>query len=356
MAETDASEHDVRLEREEAAWDRFIASQPGTGFMQSSWWADFQAIRGWGHFGVVFQDGETIVGGAKVMRSEFAPGQCFYYIPEGPVISQEESDITEVFQQIMTFVQTKRTQDELRVSHVRIEPRWEHLPSCVGEFHQSSGWMEPRNTLYIDLTPSESAILAQMKPKGRYNIGVARKHGVSITEDPSPQGIADFLSIYQETMARHALGGNSQGYFHELITRLAAFQCGSVFFAEYQGMRVATALVVYFGPRATYFFGGSRAAHRNVMAPYLMHFEIMKKAKALGCEWYDMYGIAPNNQADHRWAKISSFKRKLGGRDFNFVPTMDYIFDPISYQQYREYRRKRDSERRHAASDPPSET
>ena len=57
--------------------------------------------------------------------------------------------------------------------------------------------------------------------------------------------------------------------------------------AEYEGKRIATALVVYFGRRATYSFGGSLAAHRRVMAAHLLHFEIMRRAKALGHEWYD---------------------------------------------------------------------
>ena len=38
-----------------------------------------------------------------------------------------------------------------------------------------------------------------MKPKGRYNVRVARRHGVSVLEDVSSQGIADFLNIYEET-------------------------------------------------------------------------------------------------------------------------------------------------------------
>jgi lipid II:glycine glycyltransferase (peptidoglycan interpeptide bridge formation enzyme) len=335
-----ASEYDAELSRREKTWDGFLESQSGTGFMQSSWWANFKVTSGWGHFGVVLRDGETIMGGAQVMTYVFAPGNCFYYIPEGPVLPEDESDSAQVFQRVFEFIEAKRKHEEHVVSHLRIEPRWEHLPSFVGGFRQSRGWMEPRNTLYIDLNPSERAILAQMKPKGRYNISVARRHDVSIVEDVSPQGIEDFLSIYQETVTRHDLPGTDQEFFYTLIPRLSALEHGSVFFAEYQGVRVATALVVYFGLRATYFFGGSRAIHRDVMAPYLMHYEIMRKAKDLGCQWYDMYGIAPQTESNHPWSSISVFKRKLGGKDFSFVPTMDYIYDPIAYETYREGHRQ----------------
>jgi peptidoglycan pentaglycine glycine transferase (the first glycine) len=328
------SEYDAELSRRDRAWDRFLESRSNTGFMQSSWWADFVVTRGWGHFGVVLKDGETVVGGAQVLTNEIARGHGYYYIPEGPVLPQDESDSAQVFQHVMNFIERKRKDEEQVVSHLHIEPRWEQLPSFVSGFRQSTEWMEPLNTLCIDLNPSENAILAQMRPKGRYNIRVAQRHGVSIVEDVSPQGIEDFLSIYQHTVTRHGLGARDQEYFHTLIPRLAALKRGSVFFAEHQGLRVATVLVIYFGHRATYFFGGSLATHREVMAPYLLHFQIMIKAKELGCQWYDMYGIAPQNDANHKWANISVFKRKFGGKDFSFVP-MDYIYDPIAYENYR---------------------
>ena len=109
---------------------------------------------------------------------------------------------------------------------------------------------------------------------------------------------------------------------------------GSLFFAEYQGMRLATALVVYFGRRATYFFGGSLVVHRHVMAPYLLHFDIMCRARALGYEWYDLWGVAPEGAADHSWSDISVFKRKFGGQELALVPTLDHVYDPIAYERY----------------------
>ncbi len=82
-----------------------------------------------------------------------------------------------------------------------------------------------------------------MKPKGRYNIGVAQRSGVSVVEDVSSHGIEDFLSIYQETFARKGKRGRSPSYFHSLIRSLYDAKCGSIFFAEYEGMRAATGSV-----------------------------------------------------------------------------------------------------------------
>ena len=113
-----------------------------------------------------------------------------------------------------------------------------------------------------------------------------------------------------------------------------------MFFAEYQGLRLAVAVVVYFGRRATYFFGGSLESHRHVMAPCLLHFEIMRRARALGHEWYDLWGVAPANEPDHPWRDISTFKRKFGGVEVNLVPTLDYVYDPLAYDAYLRHNRR----------------
>jgi lipid II:glycine glycyltransferase (peptidoglycan interpeptide bridge formation enzyme) len=116
----------------------------------------------------------------------------------------------------------------------------------------------------------------------------------------------------------------------------------SIFFAEYSGKRLAAALVVYFGRWATYFFGGSLSLYRRVMAPYLLHFEIMRQAKARGCEWYDFWGVALKDKPDHPWQDISVFKRKFGGVDVNLVPPLDYVYAAAAYERYRESEKEED--------------
>lgn len=320
------------------AWDKFLESKTNTGFRQSSWYTAFRVVLGGEQFGTVLRDGKTIVGGAVVFRRSFTREKCYYYIPEGPVLLEGDSNAEQeqVFLAIMEFIEGKRQKEQQVVSHLCINPRWEHVPSFVRGFQESTHYYGlPRDTQCIDLTCSESAILAQMKPKGRYNIGVARRYGVSVVEDVSAQGIEDFLNIYEETFARKDMDGLDHDYFHTLIPMLSALGRGSVFFAEYQGTRLATALVVYFARTATYHHGGSRAIYRNVMAPYLLQFEIMRKAKALNCQCYDLFGITPQNEPSDGWTDISVFKRKFGGQELRLVPTLEYIYDPIAYQEWK---------------------
>ena len=266
-----------------------------------------------------------------------SPESCFYYIQDGPVLPGDEAAASGAFETILGIVDKHRKAEKQTVSHLRIEPRWQRLPGFVHGFQVptfSDDYMEPRNTLCIDLRLPEEAILAQMKPKGRYNIRVAQRHGVAIVEDTSEKGLADFLRVYRRMAGRQKIGAKPPSYFRAMVALLSSGRKISIFFAEYQGRRLATALVVYFGQTATYFFGGSLALHRDVMAPYLLQFEIMRRAKARRYDWYDLWGIAPEGKPDDPWHDISVFKRKFGGLEINLVPTLDYVYDLTAYDHY----------------------
>jgi lipid II:glycine glycyltransferase (peptidoglycan interpeptide bridge formation enzyme) len=326
--------------REGSVWDRFLAaSRPDVGYKQHAWWGDLLATRGWGHFEVVVGEHEdAILGGARVYVQSFAPGQCYYYVPDGPVLPADPDEAERVFEATMAFLDEQRRADPWTVSHVRIEPRWRVTPAFVRGFREARNWKEPRDTLCVDLALSEEEILAQMKPKGRYNTGLARRKGVRVVEDPTSKGFADFLALYRETFARHGLSGHSDTYFRSLEERLFVGGRGSIFFAEHVGRRLATALVLYQGDTATYKYGGSSAEQRNLMAPYLLHFEVMRDAKARGHRWYDFYGIAPPGKPDDRWANFSEFKRKFGGTEIHFVPALDHVYDEAAFRAYEEKR------------------
>ena len=320
-----------------AAWDRFLVATPATGFMQSSWWADFRATVGYAHFGAVLRSGGGIVGGALVQRRRHGSGSVFYYIQDGPVLPEDASLAQDVIEATLATIDEHRRSETETVSHLRIEPRWERLDIPLPGFEtlaRKDRYVEPRNTLCIDLRPPPEAILAQMKPKGRYNIAVARRHGVSIREDTTRQGLTDFVRIYRDTAGRQGFRTKPRSYFESLLALTAVGRRGEIYFAEHDGLRLATALVIRFGSRATYFYGGSLAERRHVMAPYLLHFEIMSRARQAGHEWYDLWGVAPEGDTTSAWAGISVFKRQFGGREVRLVPTLDYVYDHSAYARY----------------------
>lgn len=319
-------------------WDQFLATErPDIGYKQHTWWADFLKSRGWDCFGFAASENNRLCGGAKVLVKAFAADKCYYYIPHGPVLPADPADAAELFPAMMAYIDAERRGRGETVSHLRLEPRWTQCPDFLQGFRQSDGWNEPRSTLCVDLTLDEDRLLAQMKPKGRYNIRLAARHQVTVVEDTSRQGLADFLRLYNNTVSRQPMLSHSSEYFENLAETLFPHQRGSIFFAEYQGQRLAAAWVLYCGRTATYQYGGTVLSHRNVMAPYRLHYEVMRKAKSLGLEVYDFYGISPRDKPQADWENFSEFKRKFGGQELNFIPALDYVYDSDAYREYREY-------------------
>ncbi len=318
------------------SWDDFLASKrPDVGYVQSSWWADLQTTCGWSHFSVIVRDGEDVLGGARILSRHIDDKRCFYYVPEGPILPADEDDAKQVLEAFLAHVDGRRKRLGQQVTHLRLEPRWASVPACLAGHHQAGSWHEPRDTLLVDLALSDDELLAQMKSKGRYNIGVARRHGVTIVADDSDAGIDQFLAIHQETVTRHSLNAQHADYYRSLSVNLRASGRGTLLFAQHEQQRLAVAMIVYSGDRATYLFGGSRPSARHLMAPYLLHFEAMRLAKARGHRWYDFYGIAPSDASTHPWADITTFKRKFGGIAKAFVPSLDIIYDQAGYDRYR---------------------
>src|SRR5690242_12367286 len=175
-----------------AAWDRFVAATPGSGFMQTSWWAEFRAMAGYRNFGAMIRQRGVVLGGGVVHVLSWDDAHGFYYLPDGPVLPADEDLAADVTQGLMATVRQRMRQEVFHVTHLRIEPRTSLLAQSLAALDPvpapDDGWSEPRHTLLVDLGHSETTILARMRPKGRYNVAVARRHGVTVVEDTTPEG------------------------------------------------------------------------------------------------------------------------------------------------------------------------
>ncbi len=221
--------------------------------------------------------------------------------------------------------------------------------------------MQPEHTLILDIDRTEAEILEQMKPKGRYNIRVAERSGIIIEKTDS---VREFFQLYQIMAKRQKITYRNEQYFQKLVDILKEKDYVQVFLArearaphestngttkvqnyessnESTSQRVnestilAAAIVTYYDKRATYLFGGSSSKHRELMAPYKLHWEIIKDAKTKGCVEYDFFGIAPDNNPKHPWAGVTRFKKQFGGRQVDLLGSYDLVFNKTKYQLFK---------------------
>jgi lipid II:glycine glycyltransferase (peptidoglycan interpeptide bridge formation enzyme) len=57
----------------------------------------------------------------------------------------------------------------------------------------------------------------------------------------------------------------------------------------------------------------------------------MRDLKALGYERFNLWGIAPAGQPNHRYAGVTTFKTGFGGEVIEYVPAHDLVLSKFGY-------------------------
>jgi len=191
--------------------------------------------------------------------------------------------------------------------------------------------------LVVDLAQDPEAILAAMHEKWRYNIRLAEKKGVSVRVG-TLEDLPMLSRMYAETSVRDGFVIREEGYYKtvwNLFMNSNDPHCEPLI-AEVDNEPVAAIFIFYFAGRAYYVYGMSRDVHREKMPAYLLQWEAMKRAKANGCETYDLWG-APDvfNESDSMWG-VYRFKEGLGGKVVRTLGAWDYAPNRLWYNMYSE--------------------
>lgn len=328
---------------DQARFDDFVIKCPLGTIHQTHKWGLFQAKSNQRDkfWMLALEDrkitGKEVNGTALIIRQKLPFGLSWLYCPRGPLI-----DITEVKCHGLLCKKIHKIAKQERAVFLRVDPP---IATCdvdnVVKAKNCYNWLKmkeahaqymPEHTLVINLEQSEEEILKKMKQKGRYNIKVAQKHGVQV-HLKCIREIDTFFKLFHETSARDKFNGHPKEYYKNMLDILGPQNC-KLWIAYYKEKPLATAIVIYFKDTATYYFGASSSQERNVMAPYLLHWEIMKDAKAHGYKKYDLFGIAPLNEKgkpvkEHPWASVTDFKLKFGGEKVSYLPAHEVIFKPF---------------------------
>ncbi len=357
---------------EEHLWSDFVATHPLGNIHQTSEWGHFQEkVPGRGKYWIiVLEENSQILAGTLLLRQSLPRGYSWLYAPRGPLLNYENHAAAHE-QMAILMNEIKKIAKAEKSVFLRVDPL---IPISAQlpfpHFRQNLHGFQPDHTLLLDLTRSEAEILAQMKPKGRYNIKLAEKHGVSIRRIDSssadakapcragPLGhslllgcaadfhpaLASFYKILSETTSRDGFHGHDQKFYENMLTTIAAPVTtngphSTLYLAEFEGTTLAASLNTFYRDTATYYYGASSNQDRNVMAPYLLHWKAILDAKAANYKTYDFFGIAPENAVNHPWAGVTEFKKKFGGTEVSYQLPQEFPFKKSLYILYRTYKR-----------------
>jgi len=291
-------------------------------FFSSSYWINAQRYFGHEVVKISVEGGLDIV----VYRYPLVAGLYYYYIPRGPLFINNQFDPKKMIEKIL-----KEIKKDKKAVFLRIEPlvynttlNYKGLIKCTKNSPLSSQ-VSPYNTLVIDLLLSEEEILKKMKPKGRYNIKIAKKHKVNIYKSLKIDDINIFWDLHKELEGRSNYRGYSKEHYINLFRALVKEKRGALFIGEYESTPICAIIIAYSDKTAIYLHGASSRNFKKVMAPYLAQWVAMVDAKINGYIFYDFWGIAPTKcHDDHPWKQITDFKLRFGGEIISYLGAFDF--------------------------------
>lgn len=345
-----------------AEWDTLIARLPGAHLLQTWEWAQVKAKYGWQPMPFVWEtqvgDRKSPVAAALVLKRAvptggFARKMCLLYAPKGPLLDWSDAalrgrvlDDVQALAKRSGAIFLKADPDVLLGTG--IPGRAEATETETGPRVQAElarrGWLfspdqiQFRNTVLLDLAPSEAEILARMKQKTRYNIRLAEKKGVRVRL-ATRQDLPMLYKMYAETSLRDGFVIREENYYRavwETFLRPAAGHqpWAEALIAEVEDRPVAGLFLFYFAGRAYYLYGMSRDVHREKMPNALLQWQAIRRARANGCAVYDLWG-APDefDEGDSMWG-VFRFKEGLGGQVVRTLGAWDYPASPLLYRMY----------------------
>ncbi|HOZ56164.1 MAG: Lipid II:glycine glycyltransferase [Parcubacteria group bacterium ADurb.Bin316] len=310
----------VKLDKEKL--NEFLAIQDHGEFLQSGEWGELLKKDNGKVFRIGIEEHGKLVGVASFVKKTVF-GFNYFFCPRGPVVAESEKLKVASF----LFAEIEKAAKREKAIFFRFEPIFNIQSRELGVKLKRSVDVEPSKTAIVNLEKDEEKLLSAMHPKTRYNIRLAEKRGVKIKEG-GKDDFDNFWRIMKETVARDGFRLHSKGHYQKMLELDNSFV--RLFLAEYNSRIVAAVLSVFFGDTITYVHGASANKDRNVMAPYLLHWHIIKLGKSLGYKYYDFNGID-----EHKWPGVTRFKIGFGGAEVDRPGTFDLVLKESGYNIYK---------------------
>lgn len=308
-------------------WEKVIEKYPEANFLQSPEYGKMNEILG---FKVITEDfgGK----GRALMIVRDAKRGRYLEIPCGPLTNwQNKTVIEETFKKIVEIAKREKC------VFVRVRPQLvnnqENLQILAGlGLKKAPMHLAAEHTVMIDLTKSEDELLANMRRQTRYEVRRATKQGIIVDRNNDEAIFKEFRKVQAETAKRQ---GFIPPNLKTLIAEKEAFgENIAIYVARTtDGEPIAYGMIIKNGKEGDYYEAASTPLNRKMPGAYALLWQVMKSLKSEGYERFNLWGIAPAGQPNHRYAGVTTFKTGFGGEVVEYVPAHDLVINKIGYMK-----------------------
>ena len=333
------------------SWDELVRANPDGGHMlQTRAWGETKRRWGWDPAYMVWEGRDTRESGdvragqdpredrgtresrdvrvAILFLRRHLPGLGWlWYAPKGPGVDSPEL-LAQVLAERDAFAGAFR---------VEVEPE---LADTAGNraallamgLKKGVDVQIARATVIVDLTPPEDEILAGFRSKTRYNVRLAARHAVGVTQEPCEgPAISAMHQLMGAAFNRADYPLRPESYYATYWRLFEASGQGALLVARLGDEVLAGAYVCWLGQKAWYKDGGSSLRHRELMAPHLLQWEAMRWLKRKGVTSYDLFAVPGRDEIgvrDHPLAGLWQFKSGFSTDLREFVGLWELVLQP----------------------------
>jgi lipid II:glycine glycyltransferase (peptidoglycan interpeptide bridge formation enzyme) len=323
-------------------WNRFLADQPWSPFLQSFEMGEVYRAIGQQSVRVAVEENGALLG---IAFGHVVPARRGRHIavPYGPVLShtlpiERQKEVAKLLIQGL-YEHAKQH----GCTFLRISP-WHNASSE----HATVGIPSPLHMLaehvwFLDLTKkTEDELLAGMRKTTRNLIRRAEKDGVTVEASTDPnRDIDHFLKLHDETRKRHRFTPYTNTFFRAQVEEFAASGQCTLYLARHEGAVIASSIHMHMFGETSYHHGASLQS--KVPASYLLQWRAIQDAMKRSDRVYNFWGIAPMSTdahgetvipKGHPFAGVTLFKTGFGGQVLHLQHCHDI---PISLRYWQTF-------------------
>ncbi len=316
-------------------------SNKNLDFLQSEEWRKFQEAAGHRTF---FVENEGF--SASIIEHKLPIVGNYFYIPRGPIINchselDSESKNKLDFGSEAGMTNLINLAKKENAGWIRFDPVNEEILDLIKkninhEIQKAPHDMQPKEIFVIDIAKTEKELLAEMKPKTRYNINLARKKSIKVFQTKEKKYVEEFLRLVRVTENRKGIKFHPANYYQKMLEAIPE-NILKLYVAEYNGKIIAANLIVFYNGTTIYLHGATDDKYRNVMAPYLLQWQAVLDAKNAKYNFYDFGGVKIQESGNNSWQGITKFKLGFSSntQPIEFPGSYDIIINPSKYYLYK---------------------
>lgn len=343
---------------DQEVWDKFVNFH----LLQSWNWGEFQKVLGKRvyRFGVYGDNSELIVVfQAFEVQSKFFR---FLYLPNAPVFKDNDPfdknnsfDLTkykDILEKIL--LRTKNIAQEMSLDFIKVDPLFLNIEKNVNLL-RSLGFVESPietqagNKWLLDLRQGDKELLSQMNKTTKYSITRALTENL-IANKATYREFDRFWNLFSYSALQNRFTTNSQIYHQTQFNFLKSKNEYEIFYINDEKNQMHAAIAVSFYKKVASYLHSCSLKSKEIPIQYasrLLLWEAIKEAKNRGCEYFDFYGIARNDQdKTDPWYGFTDFKKSFGGFNITMLKTYDFPNKKFRYffyllsENFRKIRRK----------------